>query len=209
MSDPHTPARDDADAKAWFYLDHRDDIETWAALRSDARQLLDKHLVGVADEMAELADQFGVELDTGDLESGSKPRAGPRRQSWHYNGIADVSVVVQWERARLLTPGSNEWPWVAVRVPAAAADDGRGKQIIEGMKPVRSLLKGQSSAAYPLWRYVRPPAGAAVNPGAFVDDVLTSFRELWDAAAPILDAIHGDPAGLRLGPATVPPGVNL
>jgi len=30
-------------------------------------------------EMAELADQFGVELDTGDLESGSKPRAGLRR----------------------------------------------------------------------------------------------------------------------------------
>lgn len=196
MSDPLTPARAEADAKAWFYLDHRDDIETWAALRTDARQLLDKHLVGVEAELSELAVQLGVELDTGDLESGSKPMVGLRRSSWLYNGIADVSVVVQWERARLLAPGSNEWPWVAVRVPAAVAYDDRGKQLIEEMKPLLSRLKGKSSTTYALWRYVRAPAGASVNPGALVDDILTSFRELWDAAAPILDALHKVPAGL-------------
>lgn len=192
MSDPLTPSRDDADAKAWFYLDHRDDIEKWAPLRSDARQLLDKYLVVVSTQLEALADERHAVYETFDLESGPKPRVGLRRPSWEYNGIADVNVVVQWDRARLLTPGTNEWPWVGVRMDSTNPDGDRGKQISEAMKPVRLRLNGESSTALPFWRYVQSPIGGPVNPGALVDDVVTRFRELWEAAAPILDALHED-----------------
>ncbi|SEO59911.1 hypothetical protein [Trujillonella endophytica] len=189
MSDPTVPTRDDADAKAWFYLDHRHDIETWAALRVEGRQLLDKHLVGVATQLEELAEELDVELESNDLDSGSWPRAGLRRPVWQHNGTADVSVVIQWERARLLTPGSNEWPYVAVRLPADAVDEERRRQISEAMRPVRAQLKGSSGRTFPFWRYVQPPSGA-LNPDALIRDVLIAFRELWDTAAPALDALH-------------------
>ncbi|MGY1751496.1 hypothetical protein [Blastococcus sp. SYSU D01042] len=191
MSDPIVPTREDADAKAWFYLDHRHDIETWAALRAEGRQLLDKHLVGVVAQLEELAEELDAELETNDLDSGSWPRAGLRRPIWQHNEIADVSVVIQWERARLLTPGPNEWPYVAVRLPADAADEERRRQISDAMRPVRAELKGSSTRTLPFWRYVQPPAaGAPLDPDALIHDVEIAFRQLWDAAGPVLDELH-------------------
>ncbi|TYP86911.1 hypothetical protein [Blastococcus xanthinilyticus] len=193
MSDPIVPSREDADAKAWFYLGHRPDIETWAGLRAEGRQLLEKHLMGVAGQVEELAEDFDAEFETNDLDSGSWPRAGLRRATWTHDGIADVSVVIQWERARLLTPGSNEWPYVAVRLPADAADEERRRQLSEAMKPVRAQLAGSSSRTFPFWRYVHPPAGVPLDPHSLVADLGAAFRELWDAAAPVLDALHARP----------------
>jgi hypothetical protein len=197
VSDLTVPTREDADAKAWFYLDHRHDIETWAALRAEGRQLLDKHLVGVAAQLEELAEELDAEMETNDLDSGSWPRAGLRRLIWQHNGTPDVSVVIQWERARLLTPGPNElapgpneWPYVAVRLPADAADEERRRQISEAMRPVRAQLKGSSGRTFPFWRYVQPLAGSPLDPDALIRDLMASFRELWSAAAPALDALH-------------------
>ncbi len=94
MSDPDFPARADADAKAWFYLDNRTDIEAWAALRADATPLLDRYLVALAPTFEELAEELDVELDVDDLEAGSWPRVGLRRASWTHEGLADVSIVI-------------------------------------------------------------------------------------------------------------------
>lgn len=190
MSDSVVTTREDADARAWFYLDHRYDIETWAALRAEGRQLLDKHLAGLAAELQELAEELDAEMEIKDFDSGSWPTVGLRRLTWQHHGTADVSVVIQWERARLLSPGSNEWPYVAVRLLADGSDEARRRQMSDAMRPLRTELKGNSSRPYPLWFYVHPPAGAPVEPDALIRDVLIAFRQLWAAAAPVLDALH-------------------
>jgi hypothetical protein len=65
------PQREEVDAKAWFYLDHRQDIETWAALRDDASRLVDRYLVALAPTFEELAVELDAEPEFGeDLESG-------------------------------------------------------------------------------------------------------------------------------------------
>lgn len=158
MSDPSTDARDDGDAKAWFYLDHREDIETWAALREEGRQLLDRHLVGIAALLEGMAGEVNARFYTDDLDSGPWPRAGLSCRHWLWKGWADVSVVVQWERGRLLTPGSNEWPYVGVRIRDAQADEDRRRQIVGAMKPVLSNFTGKPTRNFPVWRYVRLPA---------------------------------------------------
>lgn len=190
MSELHTGARDIADAKAWFYLDHRDDIETWAALRREARELLDRHLVGLSAPVGELAEELNAELETEDLESGSWPRIALRRAIWQHHGIHDVTVTVQWERARLLAPGSNEWPYVAVRVPSDA-DESRRRLINEAMKPVRRALDGQISRSFPCWNYVRSPKGAPLDPETLTDAILADLWRLWEVASPVLDDLHG------------------
>ena len=185
MSEIGRDARDPEDAKAWFYLDHRDDIEAWKALRPDARELLDKHLVGLDTQVEELAEELGVEPATEQLEAGSWPRAGLRRPTWQHRGMGDVGVVIEWERARLLTPGSNEWPYVAVRRVGEGADDGLRQRFNEAMKPIRARLGGKASRNFPFWRYVS--SEAPVDPQAIVSQCLTELRELWDASAPVID----------------------
>lgn len=191
MSDPEFPDRDDADAKAWFYLDNRTDIETWGALRTDASALLDRYLVALAPTFEELAEELGAEPDVGEIEAGSWPRVGLRRASWTHAGITDVSIVVQWERARLLKPGPNEWPFTAVLMSSEQEDAERRRQIADAAAPVRSKLKGQKAYRWPHWRYETTPADApGLDPDALARAAVASFRELWEVAAPILDTLH-------------------
>ena len=188
------PEREDADAKAWFYLDHRQDIETWAALREDAAELVDQYLVALAPAFEELAVELDAEVEFGaDLESGQRPLLGLRRESWHHLGVADISVVLEWERPRLLRPGRNQWPFVAVRMPRTQDDAQRERHIIEAMGQVHSQLKGgrKADVPWPYYRYVTPPSDSpSFDPAAFLADVVASFRELWHVAAPALDALH-------------------
>lgn len=76
------PPRDDADAKAWFYLDRRRDIEEWAGLRSDAAELLDRYLITQAPDFERLADEFDAEYDTQPNDDAKFRWLGPRRASW-------------------------------------------------------------------------------------------------------------------------------
>src|SRR3954453_19836437 len=146
VPDPITlPEREDADAKAWFFLDHRQDIETWAALRDDASRLVDRYLVALAPTFEELAVELDAEPEFGeDLESGGQwPTLGLRRTSWRYHGVADLSVVVEWERPRLLKPGPrNQWPFVAVRMPRTQEDPQRRREVVEAVGAVHGQLKG-------------------------------------------------------------------
>jgi hypothetical protein len=176
--------------KAWFYLDHRHDIESWAALRADAPQLLDNHLVKITDRVADLAEEVGAEVWSRDLDSGSCPTAGLRRPTVAAprHGGRDRRHPV--ERSKLLTPGSNDWPYVAVRLPADAIDEQRRREIRDAFKPVRDQLKGTASPSYQFWRYVAVPGGAPVDPAALVDDLHTWLQQLWDAASPVLDALN-------------------
>jgi hypothetical protein len=190
VSELPSTARDEADAKAWFYLDNRADIEVWAALRAEGRQLMDKHLIGAAIALEELAEEFGAEFQSQDLEMGPWPRMGLRRSSWSHEGVADVSVVLQWERARMLTPGPNEWPYVAVRLTADLVRDDRRKAVTEAMKPVRARLSGNSSRIYPFWRYVPLADDGPVDLDVFLADVTTAFRQLWEEAAPDIDGLY-------------------
>lgn len=184
-----TQTRDEADAKAWFYLDHRGDIEAWAALRTEGRSLFEKHLIGVAAELDEVAEQVGAERESSDLDSGSWPTAGMFRPTWATGGGVDVDVVVQWERSRLLTPGSNEWPYVGVRVRTDLEDDDRRRRIAESLGQFRPQFTGRSSRNFPCWDYVRPSSDP-IDPDAYVVDLLTSFSRLWGLVSPVIDGLE-------------------
>ncbi|GAA2014221.1 hypothetical protein [Nocardioides kribbensis] len=181
-------SRDEADAKAWFYLDHREDIEAWASLRSEGRALLEKSLVGIATDLDEFAEEVSAARETTELADGSWPTVGLYRTRWATGGIADADVVVQWERSRLLVRGAGtEWPYVGVRIRTDLDDTARRSQICEAVRPFRSQFTGKPSRNFPCWGHVR--ASGPLDPEAYVADVLAAYRRLWAAVAPALDAL--------------------
>ncbi len=193
MSDSVTfPQRDPADAKAWFYLDRRADIEAWAAQRGDAAKILEKYLRALAAPLTEMADEVGAEVDLDDIDGETYQVMSLRRSSWTYQGFSDVSVAIEWERGSLLDPdGRNEWPFIGVRAVESSTDKERWRQLQTALAPARKRLAGKAYRPWPFWRYEMPSANSvAVDPEQLARGLLTSFRELWDEVAPILDAAH-------------------
>jgi hypothetical protein len=186
------PARDDADAKAWFYLDHRSDLEKWAAQRNDAAEVLQQYLRSLEPAMAEMAGAVDAEVDQKEYDDGAYGVIGIHRVAWTHDGLNDVSVTMEWEPESLLDPnGRNEWPYTAVRFHGDKDDKERWRQLQSALAPVRKRGQGRSGYPWPYWRYAYPPAHMlALEPEALARTFFTSFRQLWDEAAPILDALH-------------------
>lgn len=75
--------------------------------RNDARQIVDDRLALIADDLEAMAVDVGADLYTQDLSAGPWPRVGLRRPGWEMDGEDAVRIVVQRERAKLLTPGDQ------------------------------------------------------------------------------------------------------
>jgi hypothetical protein len=107
--------------------------------------------------------------------------------------VPDLSIVLEWERPRLLKPARNQWPFVAVRMPRSQQDQQRRSQVVQATGAVHAQLKGGGKVdpPWPYWRYVTPPSDAlGLDLSAFADDLIVNFRQLWEVAAPVLDAVH-------------------
>ena len=191
MPDPTGfPPRDDADAKAWFYLEHRRDIEAWAAIQGDASLLLERYFLFLAEQLEELAEELNAETSSEDLESGPLPRFGLRRRSWNHAVLGDVTVAAGWDRSNLLRRG-NEWPYVGVHVTPDQEDGERRRRITDAVSRLRSQPGMHKSYRWPAWKYVRPRTDAAgVDPEALAREWCSSFRQLWHDSASALDALH-------------------
>ncbi|GIE28437.1 hypothetical protein Ait01nite_014820 [Actinoplanes italicus] len=176
------PLRNPADAKAWFYLERRADIEEWAAQRDDAAALLVRYLRVLETPLSEMADDVGADVDLDGLDEGRFRVMGLRRQQWSGQGF-DVAVTVEWDPKTLLSTGKdNPWPFVAVR---HRGDRERFKTVKAAFVPVVKRLGGASQHPWAYWRFQKPATGA-VDPEQLTRDVLAGFRQLWDEAATIL-----------------------
>lgn len=194
------PLRRGEDAKAWFYLEHRRDIEAWAVLRQDAAAVVHDWLLALGPAVQVMADELGCEYEEVDLEDGPFPRFGLWRPAWQPGGGHDLSVVIEWERDALLTPGPNCWPFVAVRSEQSKADKDRWRQLTFALTAPRVNLRAERDKPWPLWRYEQPAVNApGVDPGILADGLLTSLRQVWEVCAPILDDLDATYPGVEKG----------
>ena len=182
--------RDDADAKAWFYLDRRRDIEEWAALRPDAAELFDRCLIALAPNFEQLADELGAEYDPQLRDDTNFRWLGVRRASWKDSGLHAVTIGLQWYPDKLFQPhNANEWPFLGIYVPVQGQDLQRRRSLADGLADLRSALGGKATGDWLYWRYVRPTdRPESVDPDELARTALQEFRKLWAAATPILDA---------------------
>jgi hypothetical protein len=184
------PQRQPADAKAWFYLERRQDIEDWAAQREDAATLLERYLRALEPPLSGMAGEVEADFHPEGLGDGKFQVMGLRRAGWTWRGVNDVAVVVEWDPKTLLKRHSpNEWPFVAVRYCGDRSDVDRFRALQSALAPAVKRLDGHCLKPWPYWRFEKPATGV-VEPERLVSDLLASFRRLWDEAASVLDGLH-------------------
>jgi hypothetical protein len=184
------PLRNPADAKAWFYLERRADIEDWAAQREDAAALLVRYLRVLETPLSEMAGDVSADFDLDSLDDGKFRVMGLRRPQWSWQGVNDVAVTMEWDPKTLLSPSKeNPWPFVAVR---HSGDRERFKILKAALAPAVKRLGGSSQHPWAYWRFQKPST-RAVDPQLLAEDLIAGFRQLWEEAAPMLDKFHQDP----------------
>lgn len=173
---------DERAAKAAFYLRHRDDIEEWAALRSEARAYLELALLGLDTAVAALADELRCEA----FVSVDDAIMTIYRAEWRTR-TADVSIGLGWDRRRLLNPGYTEWAWVGVYLEGSGSP--RGRDYAAAIKPLKQPLGFSSGSPWFLWRPVAPPPGRPIEPDDYAAQVLTEVRKAWKDVSPTISRV--------------------
>jgi len=97
-----------SDAKTDFYLKHWRQIEEWAALRKDARRVLEEALRGL---VARASDALvpGPIVVGEQLDSAAWPHISVLDPTWRERGSV-VKVSVAWNRGQLLSSSGECWP---------------------------------------------------------------------------------------------------
>ncbi len=178
MTDPA-----DDTSRARFYLEHREAIEEWAALRTEGRELIEAALFALEDPLDDLASRHGAELYV-DMED-ARPSLTLYLPSWQSSQGLRASVGVGWEHRRLLVPGLyNEWAWVGVWV----TDDSfrRREALTSALKKLRAPHGFSTSSGWYLWRYV-PPGAGALEPDAYAQAVLRQVEAVWAVTRDVVD----------------------
>lgn len=181
LGDTSDHASDEATAKANFYLRNRDDIEEWAKLRAEARELINNALLNLDEAVAALAGELGCEVYFGGLDDGI---VTIWRSEWSARTTSEVSVGFGWDTRRILTPGNyTEWAWVGAFIEAR--DSPRGRAFSDVLKPLRQRHGYAQGNPWSLWRAVTPSPGS-VQPDEYATKVLSEMRAAWEQISPTL-----------------------
>lgn len=169
-----TTSPDETTVKAAFYLEHRDAIEEWAALREEGKAVIEAALMTTVERLQELSVDAGaeawVEADR------TFPLLLARRPQWK-RGAVEVSVGISWDRNKLLRPGLGEWPWAGVYVDGY--DSPAGRRVTERLRAL-PVAKGQSkNLPWALWRYVPAEASRPVDPDVLARSTLSVAEQLF------------------------------
>lgn len=185
----------DLDARVRFYLEHREQIETWHRLRPDAIRWCRDALDALVPALAVLAESHDLELRDARTGKWRILSVAPAAIAMADDGTPLAAVAVSW--ADEVVPDDPDLaPWVGVR---AAIGDARGSAVREvvatAVRSERSSRGALGDRWWPIWQRVVAPFGWWDDPSnylesirATVEDYVTSFSTIaTDAASKTLD----------------------
>jgi hypothetical protein len=186
------------DAKTEFYFKHRRQIEEWAALRSDARQVLEHALRGLAERASEVLGPDVTVLGE-QLDGGTWPHISALDSSWSKRGCL-VKVAVAWNRSQLLSATGSNWPYVGIHLDAKQPRAQALRQAVraEAGEAARQLGWTSNDSYWPYYGYVKPRT-EVVQPDELAEDCLLALQAGWQRLAPLLEvavtSVGGQPSG--------------
>ena len=152
------------DERVSFYLKHREDIDSWLALKADASRALDDFLRQSAEQLKELAAQFGEDVVVRSrLASGRSRHIRFLRPGWRADhNIVRAAIQLEWSASRVswgLAAGS-EPAYVSVWANRDAAGGvelaAQLRQRLREKAKRLDLSVGSSFSWNPTWKYLIP-----------------------------------------------------
>jgi hypothetical protein len=192
MEPSHLPIGPIEDPRVRFYLDNRGIIETWAALRKTANDVLKDLLLELVDVLAADALHLGNDIEVGaEAQSERRPRIAVVRRSWRDpRGQAPAAVVVEWYRQLLNEEGL--WLYVGVRLGDRGRRDQKMKAHLEASAPRlrRALGPGWKDLHddFPVWRWIGAREEDRIDELSILQETRTAVWECWNAARSEIDA---------------------
>lgn len=184
------------DDRALFYLQHREQIEEWWNLRSEAAEATHRWLLSLDERVAELGREFG-------LEAQADPDAS---DGWahlflvladtsdgDHRGYPSIGFDLGWKPRTVALAGGGELPYVGVR----SATSQLTSEFTEAAEP---LSKGhKSDRRWPAWRKVTKAEGAWwANLDRVAESILSDYREMVELYLPALRRVVNEGSG-RVG----------
>jgi hypothetical protein len=163
---------DYVDPKVAFYLEHRETIETWHALRSEAHAACAAALEQAVPSIMELAEEHGLRVT--DARTGQWRIVAVAPTDSH---IADdatplCAVAISWND-KVILDDPSDCPCVGVRV---ARSDPNGPATWESVRVAtrdeRKRRGAKRSPWWPVWAPVQAPAGWWHDPQPYLDELL-------------------------------------
>ncbi len=179
------------DERVRFYFRHREQIEQWAALRTEAAAAVDEWMVQLGPDIEELAHSLGPDVQVRALVGPEQPYPSYRltRSTWGFGIVDDppACISLEWLRGRTTMRGGST-PYVGLRAPKTHAV-GAALRASETVRQTRVARKETTS---PWWIGYAPVAPAPDFPGAtdnYRDALLEALRAVWVAYDPFVSAL--------------------
>jgi hypothetical protein len=164
------------DERVRFYLRHREQIEAWAALKSEAAAAIDERLEQLVEDVEGLVGDLGDDVELSAVVQGEAyPRLLLHRKSWRQTeGSPEASVALEWARGKTLL-GPTACPYVGVRFDISTE---RVRLLRNAFRDrVQPTRAARGDKATPWWPCLRNLPGS----GEFWDDFQPYRQQLVDA----------------------------
>lgn len=179
------------DERVRFYLKHREQIEQWASLRSEAASAIDEWMEALGPQVEELARELGRDVRLAEQVESHQPYPSYRltRMAWGFDGSDDppAAVTLEWVRGKATLHG-NSTPYVGLRSPKTGAA-GAELRASEAVRQTRVRRKDAASSWWIGYAYVHPSRDVPVDFDEYRDALLQALRETWLAYEPHVSAL--------------------
>lgn len=176
------------DERVRFYLKHRDQIEEWAALRSEAAVAVDEWLAQLRLDVEELARSLGASVRVHALVG--------TEQAWPSFRLTDsvwdekpepASVALEWMRGRTTMRGTF-LPYVGVKSPKTTSI-GVALRASDAFRQVRQTRKEATTPWWASLKYFAPDAAFPASADAFRETLIEALRDAWRAYSGIVSSV--------------------
>ena len=177
------------DERVRFYLKHRQQIETWAALRKEASAAVDAWLRTLVDDVEQLAGDLGTDVRALPPEDeGDWPFFGLVRETWSAGGARPwIKVGLQWVRKDVLLR-EGQVPYVGV---STYVGEDHGVKLRAAFRkhadPTRRARGDRTTPWWPALREVPCDFDYWDKRDAARDTLLAALREAFEVYSPLVD----------------------
>jgi len=184
------------DERVRFYLRHREQIEAWAALRTETASAIDDLL----EQMAEDVDELATELDgdvvmTSRVDGQNYPHFLLHRAEWGFEPTnPQAAVGFEWARSKTFLAGAHS-PYVGVRFDISDNDTRILRNAFrDAVQATRSNRKDKASPYWPCYRYLPADGEFWLDFTPYRAQVIAALRDAWSVYERAITGVLADEA---------------